>query len=302
MPHGAIAQRWSRAVRGRLQERAVLVTISVVLLAACSSQSDPGGPSTSTSGNGSPPSASDSRFPSSIVVLGHSGTTGFNSDPAAPETDVVANSWATGTNPEVDSVYLRVVERNPDVEGNVQNFGIDGSRVDSLLDQEERAAVVTPTPDLVLVRSIDNDIRCDGTDAGNYEPYRKTLTAVMDALTRDIPNATIFFVSQWADVTEYSRVASSINPWHLTGAGPYDVVNTDTGKLDHKREAYLQRIVDDYFAIIVDVCGQYPNCQTDSGAMQRMRLQKSDLAEDLDHLSVKGLHKMAAIAFHALYD
>ncbi len=299
--HGAVAQRRARAARGRLHERGFLVAITVVLLAACSSQSDPGGPSTSTSGNGSPPTASGSRFPSSIVVLGHSGTTGFDSDPAAPETDVVANSWATGTNPKIDSVYVRVLDRNPAVEGNVQNFGIDGSRVESLLDQEERAAAVTPTPDLVLVQSIDNDIRCDGTDARNYEPYRKTLTDVMDALTRDMPNATIFFVSQWADVKEYRRVVSSINPWHLTGAGPCDVVNADTGKLDKQREAYLQGIVDDYFAIVGDVCGQYPNCQTDGGAMQRMRLQKSDLAEGLDHLSLTGLRKMAAIAFRTLY-
>jgi len=35
--------------------------------------------------------------------------------------------------------------------------------------------------------------------------------------------------------------------------------------------------------------------------MQTMRLQKRDLSHDLNHLSVAGHHKMAALAFQALY-
>ena len=44
--------------------------------------------------------ASD-KYPNSIVVLGHSGATGYDSDPKAPETDATQNSWATGDNPEI---------------------------------------------------------------------------------------------------------------------------------------------------------------------------------------------------------
>ena len=35
--------------------------------------------------------------------------------------------------------------------------------------------------------------------------------------------------------------------------------------------------------------------------MQTMKLDKADLAEDLNHLSVAGHHKMAALAWQALY-
>jgi hypothetical protein len=58
----------------------------------------------SSSGTGSPPTASaaaqpSSKYPNAIAVLGHSGATGFDSDPAHPGEDTTANSWATGDNP-----------------------------------------------------------------------------------------------------------------------------------------------------------------------------------------------------------
>lgn len=89
---------------------------------------------------------------------------------------------------------------------------MDGSGVAGLRDQAGQAAEVEPTPDLVLVQSIDNDIKCDGTDAKNYGPYFQSLTQVLDALTHDLPEAEIFFVSQWANLKEYDRVASRSAP------------------------------------------------------------------------------------------
>jgi hypothetical protein len=235
------------------------------------------------------------------VVLGHSGTTGYNSDPNSPNGDAPANSWATGANPEVNSVYQRILAKNPAAKGHAKTFGVDGSAVDSLVDQELKAAAFEPPPGLVLIQSIDNDIQCDGTDPQNYGPFRRTLTKVLDAVTRDLPDADIFFVDQWANVKEYDRAAIHVNPDSLTGTGPCDVVNSATGKLDAKREVYLQGLVDHYFAIIVDVCRQYPTCRTDEGAMQKMQLEPADLTSDASHLSVAGQHKMAAIAFAALY-
>ena len=52
-------------------------------------------------------------YPDSIAVLGHSGSTGEHSDPKRPFAEVRANSWATGSNPKVNSLYLRILERNP---------------------------------------------------------------------------------------------------------------------------------------------------------------------------------------------
>jgi hypothetical protein len=271
--------------------RTAPVALAVVLCWSCSSGSG---------SSGAVPTAGSS-YPSSIVALGHSGLTGYDSDPRNPETDVQENSWATGTNPDVDSVYQRILALNPAAEGHVANFAIDGSGVDSLVDQEKQAAAVTPTPELVIIQSIDNDIRCDGSDPQNYGPYRQKLTGVMDTLTADLPNADVFFVSQWADVKTYDRVVMKIDPAHVTGTGPCDPIDLTTRKLNPKHEAYLQHQVDRYWAIVTAVCAQYPTCRTDKGALQRMPLAAGDLAADLNHLSVKGHHEMAALVWQALY-
>ena len=102
-------------------------------------------------------------YPNSIAVLGHSGATGYNSDPARPRVDVRANSWATGTNPAVKSLYQRLLALNPKIKGQNVNLAQDGAKVDGLLKQARAAAKLSPRPELVVIQIMDNDIRCDGT-------------------------------------------------------------------------------------------------------------------------------------------
>lgn len=287
--------------RSTTPPRAAALCAALALSLACVSCASSASSSASSDAGTGTTRALDSAYPSSVVVLGHSGTTGAGSDPNNPLGDAPENSWATGTNPDVDSVYQRIVAKNPAAKGHVANFGIDGSDVISLLDQADRAADVTPAPELVLIQSIDNDIQCDGTDPQNFEPYRQKLTAVMDQLTSDLPHAEVFFVSQWASVKEYDRQIMKIDKGHLAGTGPCDTYNLRTERLDPKRERYLQRLVDRYWAIVSSVCGQYENCRTDGGIMQTMKLDEGDLVGDLNHLTVAGHHKMAALAWKALY-
>jgi hypothetical protein len=243
------------------------------------------------------PTVSDER---SVVVIGHSGATGYDSDPTRPGVDVTANSWATGTNPSVDSILLRLGQTDPRLRGNGIDLAVGGSDVGSLIDQATRAVGIEPTPVLVLVQSIDNDIRCDGTDAENYEPYRKRLKQVLDILTEGLPDARVFFVSQWADVRTYDKVVQQVDPSHITGSGPCDPIAPGSTKIDRAKEAYLQGVVDTYFRIITETCALYPACRTDEGAMQSMALTTEDLASDMNHLSVAGQAKMAALVFAAL--
>ena len=54
-------------------------------------------------------------YPNSIAVLAHSGATGENIGSCAVlASRSRANSWATGTNPAVNSVYLRILAENPE--------------------------------------------------------------------------------------------------------------------------------------------------------------------------------------------
>ncbi len=261
----------------------------------------PGSGSALPSASGPDASGAGSSESNGIAVIGHSGATGYDSDPDRPGEDIRANSWATGTNPQVASIYLRLLGTNPSLEGHATNIAIDGSDVVSLIGQATNLVGRTPKPQLVLVQSIDNDMKCDGTDAANYEPYRAKLTQVMDILTQGLPEAQIFFVSQWADVQTYDRVVFSVKPQHLTGAGPCDTVSPATGKIDPAKEAYLQGLVNDYFGIVTETCALYPTCRTDGGAMQQMDLAPGDMSSDLNHLSVAGHAKMAEITFAALY-
>jgi hypothetical protein len=58
--------------------------------------------------------------------------TGENSDPNRPGAIARENSWATGTSPEVNSVYRQLVAERPDTEGHVANTAEGGAPVGSL--------------------------------------------------------------------------------------------------------------------------------------------------------------------------
>jgi hypothetical protein len=238
--------------------------------------------------------------PVGLAVIGHSGATGYNSDPQHPFIDVRSNSWATGTNPDVQSIYLRLVAQDAAVEGHATNMAIDGSGVTSLLTQATGLVSLNPPPKLVIIQTIDNDMKCDGSDDANLDPYGSKLTQVLDTLTQALPDSYVFIVSQWADVKTYDRVVFALSPSHLAGTGPCDTVDPGTGKIVKAREASEQQIVDAYWGIVVDVCAQYPACRTDGGAMQQMDLAAADMTSDFNHLSVAGQAKMAAIAWRAL--
>jgi len=228
----------------------------------------------------------------SIVAIGHSGLTGYASDDSY--TDVGENSWATGTNPEVDSIYSRMLESTPGL--TAYNFAIDGSDVDSLLDtQIDEALAVDEPPALIIVQSIDNDIRCDGSDEENLGPYGEKFTEVLSRLTAGAPDAHILVVSQWADVATYADVMAAIAPSAIAGYGPCDLVDPTTSQVLPDRVASLQALVDDYQAVVADACATFDACVWDDGAAQRLQLEATDLGPDYNHLSVAGHRKLAEL-------
>jgi lysophospholipase L1-like esterase len=237
-----------------------------------------------------------------MVVLGHSGATGFGSDPTNFGRDAYENSWATGTNSQVNSVYLRFLVHNPKLRGHNYNFAKDGSRVDDLARQATLALQLRPLPDLVLIQTIDNDIRCDGTDVQNYEVFRATLQTALEQLHVGAPSATIFLVSQWGSVQRSVEVGQQLpfSVKYASGDGPCDVYDP-SGAIRPQKVQFLQDVVDHYHAQLRAACATVPNCRTDNGAMQRLDLVLDDVVADGNHLSVQGHHKMASIAWDALH-
>jgi hypothetical protein len=100
------------------------------------------------------------------------------SDPDAPYRDAHENSWATGDNPQVRSIYDRLLADHPALEGHSYNQAVNGATIDSLESQfEALMSEVEVAPDVILMHWIDNDIRCDGTDAENAKAGRRSTLA-----------------------------------------------------------------------------------------------------------------------------
>ena len=238
----------------------------------------------------------------SIVVLGHSGATGFGSDATDFMRDAYENSWATGTNPEVNSVYVRLLAQNPAIKGHNFNFAKDGSRVDDLVRQANMALKLSPPVDLVLIQTIDNDIRCDRTDAQNYAPFGAALLRALTLLHAGAPHARLFLVSQWGSVERDVAIGQQLpfSVAYASGSGPCDVYDKD-GQIRPDQVKYLQDVVNHYHAELHTSCSVVPQCSTDKGAMQQLDLGVGDLVSDGNHLSISGHRKMAAMAWAALH-
>ena len=288
-----------------------VIAMTAVTLAGCGpdqpsdgSRADGSSSTTSSAATAPPTSPTASavaRTPQldAIGVIGHSGATGADSN--GDGQDVPENSWATGDNPDVSSVYLRLLADHPALAGHNVNEAISGSDVSSLMGQAKALLGHDPVPDLVFIQSIDNDLQCDGSDDQNLAPFESAIDEVVTYLQATAPGIKVFFVDQWASVKAYDDVAEQDPDLvrYLSGSGPCDTF-TLHGKRNPRAEAYLQGLVDDYFARIVEVCDQHPGCATDKGAMQALALAPADLTEDFNHLQVSGQAKEAAIAWQQL--
>ena len=231
-----------------------------------------------------------------LIVIGHSGATGYNSDPAHQGTDARANSWASGTNPEVQSIYSRLLAIDPGIAGKVVNAAVDGSRVYDLDGQLDVALKEQPSPRLVLIQTVDNDIACDGSDEQNYAEFQKTLTAVLRRIVEASPQAKIVVVGTWATVANYTDVVAGLpngKSGLLSGSGPCDPFDA-AGRKHPERMRYQQDVFDTYEARLKAACKAVSACHEDGGALNRMVITADDLAPDYSHLSIAGLRKQAA--------
>jgi hypothetical protein len=292
----------SQMLRGQIG-RLALVAAVCALLASCSSSGDAGGGAAATTPPASQAPPASDQYPNAIAVLGHSGATGYDSDPKRPGVDARENSWATGDNPTVNSIYLRLLALNPAVRGHSTNVAVAGTGVDELAGQADQALAAKPLPELFLIQSVDNDIRCDGTDADNYAPFAATLTDVLEKLTTGAPKARILIVSSpWATVQNYAQVAARLpGPRSAnSGTGPCDLFDP-AGKPVPAHWRTLEGIIQRYFGELTSVCAKFPTCRYDDGALYRMKIGTADITpSDGAHLTIAGLRKQAALEWRVL--
>lgn len=238
-------------------------------------------------------------YPNSIAVLGHSGATGENSDPDQAGVEVRENSWATGTNPEVNSVYLRILERNPAIEGQNVNYAEAGATIDQVAAQADRLLGNDPDTDLILIQVMDNDLTCP-LDTTALDDFRARVIAMLQNLDRSAPNSSLFVVSQFGSVPTYARSLTRDERASQGGTGPCDFM-TPTGDIARKKVRRLERAIHAYEGALEAACEQAQRCSYDSGAFAGIVDRREYLSDDLNHLSIEGHAKAAAVTWNAMH-
>jgi len=232
-----------------------------------------------------------------VIAIGHSGMTGFSSGPNGRGSDAPENSWATGTAPEVNSVYQRLVAVRPETAGHVANLAKDGATATALADQARAALLEVPTPELVLIQTIDNDIRCDGTDPANLDAFGAAIGDALNVVAEASPKSHILLLSQFGRPATFAATLES-NPGAIAqffagSGGMCDLFNLD-GSPNPEGIASLTAIIESYEAEEDRVCAAVPQCSRDGGAFAGM---VDDLADwvpgDWNHLNVHGHARLA---------
>jgi GDSL-like Lipase/Acylhydrolase len=238
-------------------------------------------------------------YPNSIAVIGHSFATGEGV--SGRRADWAHNSWVTGDTSAVQSLYSRILARNPGIRGNKFNLARGGADVESMLSQARKAVVIAPAPELVVVQGIDNDITCDST---GHKRFQSAFAEVLDVLATGLPEARIFVVSQFGSMPTYIKALTPkqrINQRTRISAssGPCSFLDARGAPIP-KGVAYLEAVIHRYEAAVATACKAVATCRYDGGAFGRVVERPEYISWDVIHLSVQGQAKAAAVAWSAL--
>ncbi|MEU3508403.1 SGNH/GDSL hydrolase family protein [Streptomyces longwoodensis] len=235
--------------------------------------------------------------PASVAAVGDSITRGF--DACTVLEDCPAVSWATGSAPEVNSLAVRLLGRAK-AATHSWNYAVSGARMADLPGQMAQAAARRPA--LVTVMAGANDACRDSADAMTpVADFRTGFREALRTLRRTAPTAQVYVAS----VPNLKRLWSEgrTNPlgkqiWRL-GICPSMLGDADA--LDAaatRRRDTVQRRVEDYNAVLREVCAQDARCRFDGGAVYAYRFGTDQLSHwDWFHPSRNGQARLAEIAY-----
>ena len=237
--------------------------------------------------------------PSSIAALGDSFNTGF--DAGTKRGDAPSLSWSTGDDPQVESVYLRLLAVNPATRNHRYLEAKDGSKIGDLARQMSLAA--DHHAQLITVQSGGNDI-CSAKDpdhATTPAVFRSEFEQAIDVLRTRLPNTRLLLTSitdegRWND----GSVQIPGNVKKLSDGTVCDPKVDQDGKQDPSRRAEIQALEMRDDAILKQVCATDAHCRWDGGAFFRLAYTAADISPlDAFHPSVQGLNLFSSTAWSA---
>ena len=174
----------------------------------------------------------------------------------APGEDARENSWATGTNDQVQSVYTRMIASRPETEGHAANTATGGAVSDQLAGQAEAALTAVPNPVLAIIQTIHNDIRCDGTDGQHVPDFGAAVDKALQVITSQSPQTRVLVVGQLGrPATAAAAIAADPDSKAgVTGTGVCDFFDPN-GTLVPSKIAALTAIIEGYENEQAKACG-----------------------------------------------
>ncbi|MEU3604728.1 SGNH/GDSL hydrolase family protein [Streptomyces sp. NPDC035033] len=258
-----------------------------------------GGPAASPTPSPTPASRWDAS-PASVAAVGDSITRAF--DACSLLADCPEASWATGTDPAVNSLALRLLGPGR-VAARSWNLARSGARVAALPEQMARAAA--ERPELVTVMIGANDA-CRPTPAGMtpVAEFRRSFEAALARLRKDAPDAQVYVASVpdlmrlW-DTGRASPLVRKV--WELGVCGSMLADPEDLGAAAGARRAAVRDRVVAYNRVLAEVCAGDELCRYDGGAVFGFRFDGTLLSTwDWFHPSRDGQARLAELAYRRI--
>jgi lysophospholipase L1-like esterase len=259
--------------------------------------------------------AQATKVPRVMAALGDSITRGFNTAgpgcPTGPSLDCPQNSWATGTNPAVDSVRERLDAISPQPL-TAYNDAVSGARAVNLLGQAETAAA--QDPDFVLIEIGANDA-CALPSPTPTATFREQVREALAVLTSANKQVYIQLMSI-PDINNLRTIFTE--PPDPNALGRWEAFHVCQGLLaeplstepaaEARREAFRAQVMA-YNAALAEVCAEFKRCIWDDEAVFDSSFTTEDVATvattptaDYFHPSVAGQAKLAEAAWSTTFN
>jgi lysophospholipase L1-like esterase len=259
--------------------------------------------------------AQATKVPRVMAALGDSITRGFNTSgpgcPTGPSLDCPQNSWATGTNPTVDSVRERLDAISPQPL-TAYNDAVSGARAVNLLGQAETAAA--QDPDFVLIEIGANDA-CALPSPTPTATFREQVRSALQVLVSGNKQVYIQLMSI-PDINNLRTIfteppdPNALARWSLFNvcqgllANPLSTEPAD----EARREAFRAQVIA-YNETLEEVCAGFKRCIWDEYAVFNSGFTTADVATvaniptaDYFHPSVSGQAKLAEAAWSTTFN